>query len=595
MSHSVGQPPSNPRELWIWWVSMGSGSLSLLCSFIALCLLSEAPAGFVDALYSSAHLLMLHMPHDELNGASKNILALVLFYAARFFAVVAIASTGVAVVVRTLGREIRLALTARSGNHAIICGLGPIGGELASEMIAKKYKVVVVDRGHDEASVNGVLESGASVIVGDPTDPRFLRQAGVASANFLFAASSDDTANISAGLQATGLVQTASAVTVQKDLRIYVHVADPQLRSELHKRRLLADSSPRLHTTTFSVFDNSARLLLHDHPLDHVRIHVDDVRQVQLVLAGFGILGEAILVRAALAGHYANLKRLRAVIIDPEATRAEKIFRSRYPQFDKVAEAKFVNLDLEEPDTLSRIAELCEDPLRNISTVVVPLEQRTRALTVTLSLADRLHGSVPIRFRLDEDGGIGELIQRRQQAGVTSCPVTPFGTIAAACRSENWANNELDIMARALHEDYVSKLGEAERNYPANPSAAPWDSLSEQLRESNRQAADHLPVKLRAVGCHPARVGSGDPGELISKFTDEEIELLAKMEHRRWMAERFLAGWVLGPKNHDKRISPYLVEWEQLPTHPTDIPEYDRNAVRILPGVMSHVAMEIRR
>ncbi len=506
-----------------------------------------------------------------------------LFYFARLFAVAAIASTGLALVLELLGREIKLFFTARTGRHAVICGLGPVGREIANQMIAGKHKVVVIDRGHDEASVNGVLESGASVIVGDPADPRFLHRAGAASARFLFAASSDDTVNISVGLRATGAAH------------VYVHVADPQLRAELHKRRLLTDSDLHVHTNPFSVFDNSARLMLREHPLDHVAIHVDDVRYVQLILVGFGILGEAILVRAALSAHFANLKRLRVMVIDPEALRAERIFRSRYPQFDKVADATFLNLDPEEPETQSRIAELCDNPLQSISTVVVPLEQPTRALTVALSLADRLHSSAPIRFRLDEDTGMGELIQGHYRGGVTPCPMTPFGTIAAACRAENWADNELDVMARALHEDYVSKLGEAEKDYPANPSAAPWELLSEQLRESNRQAADHIPVKLRALGCHTARVGSGDPGELVSKFTTAEVEVLAKMEHRRWMAERFLAGWVPGPKDIDRRISPYLVEWEELPTQPNDIPEYDRNAVRILPGVLSRVGMEIRR
>lgn len=595
MSHTAGSPPSNPRDRRIWWISVGSASLSLLCSLIALCLLSKEPVGFLDALYSSAHLLLLHMPHDELADASESTPALALFYAARVFAVVAIASTAVALVVRILGREIKLVRTARKGDHAVICGLSPIGSELASQMIAEKRKVVVIDGGEDAASVNGVLESGASVIIGNPADPRFLRRAGVASARFLFAASGDDTANISAGLQVTGLVQEAPAVTADKALHVYVHVADPQLRAELHKRQVLADSRANLHASTFSVFENSARLLLRDHPLDHVRIKVDDERRVQLILAGFGILGEAILVRAALAGHYANLKRLRAVIIDPGATRAERIFRSRYPQFDKVASATFLDLELEEPDGQRRIAALCENTAEYISTVVIPLDQPTRTLALALSLAGRLHSSVPIRLRLDEDAGIGELIQRHSRGVVTPSPITPFGTIAAACRAENWANKELDVMARAMHEYYVSKLGEIQKNYPANPSAAPWDLLSEQLRESNRQAADHIPVKLRAAGCHTARVSSGDPGELVPNFTEREVEVLAKMEHRRWMAERFLAGWVLGPKDHDKRNSPYLVEWEELPTHPEDIPERDRNAVRIVPGVLSQVGMEVRR
>lgn len=593
MPQSDGLLPANARDRRIWWISIGSAALAFLCSFIALCILGKGPADLLDALYSSAQVLLLGMPDDFLK--SGNATALLLIRAARLLAVVWFASAGVALVAGTLGRQIRLVRTARNGNHAVICGLGPVGSELANQMSAGKHKVVVIDRGQDEASVNGVLESGASVIVGDPADPRFLRRAGAASAKFLFAASSDDTANISAGLQATGLVHASAHGAGGKAVGVYVHVADPQLRAELHKRRLLADSTVHLHASTFSVFDNSARLLLQEHPLDHARMKADDARYVQLILVGFGIMGEAILIRAALAGHYGNLKRLRAVVVDSGAARAERIFRSRYPQFDKVADATFVNLDPEEPQTQSRIAALCGDPHQSISTVVVPLEESTRALTLALSLAGRLHNSVPIRFRLDEDAAIGKLISRDYPGGVTLCPMTPFGDIAAACRVENWANRDLDVMARALHEDFVSKLGEAERNNPANPSAAPWDSLSEQLRESNRQAADHIPVKLRAIGCHAVRASGGGSGAPVAEFTTEEVEVLARMEHRRWMAERFLAGWVLGPRDLDKRTSPYLVEWEALPTHPVNVPDYDRNAVRILPEVLGRVGMEIRR
>src|ERR1039458_3614085 len=41
-------------------------------------------------------------------------------------------------------------------------------------------------------------------------------------------------------------------------------------------------------------------------------------------------MGEAVLTRAALTGHYANLKRLQAIVIDREADRKEKLFRNRY-------------------------------------------------------------------------------------------------------------------------------------------------------------------------------------------------------------------------------------------------------------------------
>jgi voltage-gated potassium channel Kch len=555
----------------IWKISIGSASLSLVCGFAALVMQHHDLVRVVDALYSSLHLLHLHMPDKDMEEATG--LPRKLLYIARFLAAVAVASTSVAVVFQILGREIRLWLTALRGNHAVVAGLGRVGAELVRQMAGEKLLVVAIDKGEDAAVVNGALEAGASVMVGDPADAAFLRRAGVAKAKYLFAASDDDTVNISAGLLGAGMARPPSV------LHVYVHVEEPQLRAELHKKHLVAESREYLHARTFSVYENSARLLLRDHPLDRAPIGANDPRTVQLVLVGFGFMGESILVRAAMAAHYANLKPLKAVVIDAGAKRAERIFLARYKEFGKVAAAEFLDLDPEEPETQRQIAALCQEPAETLSTVVVCLEDATKSLTVALSLAGFLHPSVPIRYRLDEDAGIGKLI-----------PMTAFGSIAAACAVEHWANKDLDVMARALHEDYVRKVQETERG-PGNPSTEPWDSLSEQLRESNRQAADHIPVKLRAVGCH-VKVDEKDPGVLVTQFSDAEVEVLARMEHRRWMAERFLAGWVLGPKDTERRVSPYLVEWEELPPY---IQEYDRNAVRIIPGVLKEVGREIRR
>ena len=50
------------------------------------------------------------------------------------------------------------------------------------------------------------------------------------------------------------------------------------------------------------------------------------------------------------------------------------------------------------------------------------------------------------------------------------------------------------------------------------------------------------------------------------ELTAEEIDLLARLEHRRWLIERRLLGWRYGSKHSEsKRINPLLVEWEKLP------------------------------
>ncbi len=62
---------------------------------------------------------------------------------------------------------------------------------------------------------------------------------------------------------------------------------------------------------------------------------------------------------------------------------------------------------------------------------------------------------------------------------------------------------------------------------------------------AERPRADMIAVKLRRIGREVSQLFSDDPK---NEFTEEEIELLARMEHNRWCAERFIDGWNYGPE-----------------------------------------------
>ncbi|HLX64381.1 MAG TPA: RyR domain-containing protein, partial [Planctomycetota bacterium] len=94
-----------------------------------------------------------------------------------------------------------------------------------------------------------------------------------------------------------------------------------------------------------------------------------------------------------------------------------------------------------------------------------------------------------------------------------------------------------------------------------------WHELDDEARNFNRQAADHVPVKMRAIGCE---IVATQKAAADFQFTKDELELLAQMEHRRWRASRVLAGFRLGEtadgkKDPHRKIHPLLVEWAKLP------------------------------
>jgi hypothetical protein len=571
--NAESNPPARRRA---WWALLIIGSASFLLSYVAFFIAEYSdkplgPATFIEPLYSSAQLLILHMSHGELPAHGPHGLFLI----ARLLAV-AFAADGVLLVTLIFSRQLRLWWTVRRGNHIVICGLSGAGLELAEDARRRGDRVVVID---PESSAAGIRaeESGASLIPGSPAEPQLLRKAGVHSATLLLAATDDDSANIAA-------VVRAREAAPGKPLSAFVHIADPQLRVQLRRQRTFRSDGPA-PATIFNVFDNSARLLLRDYPLDHVRIRPESEQVVQPIVIGFGRMGEAVLTRAALTGHYANLKRLRTKVIDRQADRKEKLFRSRYPHFADVADTQFIQADAEEPETQAQIAALCAGSADTISTIVIAFDDPLRGLSIALSLLDGLRSYVPIRLRLKDNSSLAALLPPGR--------ITAFGSLRDACKRKSWLDSELDVMARTLHEDYLRKLPEAERSQPESRNSYPWNLLDDDLVESNRQAADHIPVKLRAVDCHTAARGNqDDPRVLVDRFEGVDLELLSKMEHRRWMAERFLAGWTSGPKDVEKRLSPYLIEWEDLPPN---IQDYDRNSVRLIPGVLKSVNLEIRR
>ncbi|MEO0101920.1 MAG: RyR domain-containing protein, partial [candidate division WOR-3 bacterium] len=141
-----------------------------------------------------------------------------------------------------------------------------------------------------------------------------------------------------------------------------------------------------------------------------------------------------------------------------------------------------------------------------------------------------------------------------------------------------------ELIARAFHEHWCAernKMGERD------PFLVPWHQLPEYKKDGNREAAYHIIIKLKAIGC--AIRQRQDPNAPLFKFTKEEVEIMAKMEHERWMEEQIDKGWRYGPgpKDVNRKTNPNLLRWEELPK---DIKEkFNRKPVRKIPEILSKV------
>ena len=140
------------------------------------------------------------------------------------------------------------------------------------------------------------------------------------------------------------------------DIRCLVHVVDPKLCTSFKQHRIFQDEDDRLDVRIFNAFEKSARLLLHDHPLDGEEgIGPQDPTSPHLVIIGFGRMGESVALQAAQMGHFANKERLRISLIDREMGSRLRNCRSRYPTFNQVCDLQGIESEVEDEDLLEKL------------------------------------------------------------------------------------------------------------------------------------------------------------------------------------------------------------------------------------------------
>jgi hypothetical protein len=170
--------------------------------------------------------------------------------------------------------------------------------------------------------------------------------------------------------------------------------------------------------------------------------------------------------------------------------------------------------------------------------------------------------------------------------------VAIYNMLDRACTPEVMLEGTIELLAKAIHADYVRAQTAEGATAASNPSLADWNDLPELLRGSNRDQAADIGRKLRLVGCDLRRVS--DLGSATSfVFTPEQTEMLAREEHARWMQERQAQGFRHGPVvDLERKEHPDLVPWSDLSEATRD---KDRNAIAGIPMFLARAGFEIVR
>lgn len=477
---------------------------------------------------------------------------------------------------RLCREQVRRFRLRRWRRHVVVCGMGRKGLRLAQAFRQLGHRVAVMETAPKDDDLRGCQRAGILVEPGDATKDDTLATARVEHARFVFAVCRDDATNLDIAMETLARFRKSKAAG---PLDCYVHLFNLPLRVLLQRHEVLRKRPAGFEIRLFNIFENTARALFAQHPLE--REPVSARKRVHLVVIGLTRLGEAVITQAARVAHYPDLRPAQVTVVDEKAEARGEDFLARQPGIAESCELRLCNLRLTE-SRFSRLEFLGEEAADEERTIVLCLDQDDENVSLALRLAERVKdGRVPILARVGERRGLGRLLAAADEE-LAGKGIRTFGTIEEVCGWEALRDEYLDHLAKGLHAQYQ-----------ANHGGPGWVDLTEDIRHSNRAAADHIDIKLNAIGCE--RVAGKDlPGDAPAfKFTHEEIELLSRMEHLRWCADRWLSGWTLGKvKDHQRKNHPNLVSWEELLEADR---EKDREQVRLIPEVLDTSGFAIRR
>jgi hypothetical protein len=132
-----------------------------------------------------------------------------------------------------------------------------------------------------------------------------------------------------------------------------------------------------------------------------------------------------------------------------------------------------------------------------------------------------------------------------------------------------------------------------------------FDRLPEDEKEQNRSQVCNIPTKLAHAGCYMVPARSEEPP---FEFPADLLEVLASMEHTRWMREKLKDGWRYSPEtDKPRRLHNCLLPWQSgdpapIPeltdrVGPESLPEIekekDRTAVRKITTILAHAGYTV--
>jgi len=366
---------------------------------------------------------------------------------------------------------------------------------------------------------------------------------------------------------------------------------------ETPEQYLRQDGRSIIDLRPFNFYENWSRLLwsyytLHRdgqpvyEPLDFEPLENTD-KHVHLVIAGFDSMGQALLLEALRLCHYPNYveatgksaakNKTQITVFDARWEEQKDLFFAQYNHLDEIKDIdlSFQSMDICSASARNMVDEWAKDT-QTLLTIAVCDENAEVAMQKAVNLPESVF------YQRAESAVLPRVLVRQHQPYALPCTfdaypnMRSFGTFSEGVDLAQ-LDDAIPLCINGIYSEksakgewlfYIPQLEECKaaiREAIGNPSTMSkwrklWLNLSENFKWANRFQVDMYGYYKRVLARN---------SELPEKDHAQFMEQLSETEHRRWLAERVVAGWRQSaddkePKNNLHRIHRCIVPYTAL-------------------------------
>lgn len=312
-----------------------------------------------------------------------------------------------------------------------------------------------------------------------------------------------------------------------------------------------------------------------------------DQSRIHVLFVGFNALTVTMIEEILIANIMPGQKLPRFTILTEGAFKAEQAFNARHGGLTEESRRSDIGpIDIQFIENVyDGITEMAAESLvplvkaEPLTAVYVTLAQSEEPLAaaVAIQTASVKRNLFACPIFVNSPHGVG-MRKALWEDAFTSRGLYAFGGLDDLIKALGLLEDEPDKLAKAYDASYRKVLFDDESEENA------WKNMTDMFRRANQNAVLHLPAKLAAMGfdirpyllqhdvLSPSTAPKLTPDTQLVLSPDSR-EVLAEMEHERWMVERWVSGWRFGKRDNQHLRHNNLTPYSQLEE---SIKDYDR-------------------